>query len=153
MTNFPFKFDLRRSPPVESRLTRPWLYSTFRNSTPRTFWGCSRTGARGSRGSGTCHGKLPWQRPILSYQPHKKKKSFVVSRSTCPPYPPRKQLWSCSLWRCVAPQPPRVATSLPLATCRPSMMILLLLFLQKQSLAFAVYLFGIGTLHTGPGLK
>ena len=32
-------------------------------------------------------------------------------------------------------------------------MILLLLFLQKQSLAFAVYLFGIGTLHTGPGLK
>ena len=35
----------------------------------------------------------------------------------------------------------------------PPMMILLLLFLQKQSLAFAVYLFGIGTLHTGPGLK
>jgi hypothetical protein len=33
------------------------------------------------------------------------------------------------------------------------MMILLLLFLQKQSLAFAVYLFGIGTLLTGPGLK
>jgi hypothetical protein len=33
------------------------------------------------------------------------------------------------------------------------MMIVLLLFLQKQSLAFAVYLFGIGTLHTGPGLK
>jgi hypothetical protein len=33
------------------------------------------------------------------------------------------------------------------------MMILLLLFLQKQSLVFAVYLFGIGTLHTGPGLK
>ena len=33
------------------------------------------------------------------------------------------------------------------------MMILLLLFLQKQSLAFAVHLFGIGTLHTGPGLK
>ena len=33
------------------------------------------------------------------------------------------------------------------------MMILLLLFLQKQSLAFAVYLFGIGALHTGPGLK
>jgi hypothetical protein len=36
---------------------------------------------------------------------------------------------------------------------RHVMMILLLLFLQKQSLAFAVYLFGIGTLHTGPGLK
>ena len=33
------------------------------------------------------------------------------------------------------------------------MMILLLLFLQKQSLAFAVYLFGIGTLLTGPGLE
>jgi hypothetical protein len=32
-------------------------------------------------------------------------------------------------------------------------LILLLLFLQKQSLAFAVYLFGIGTLLTGPGLK
>jgi hypothetical protein len=32
-------------------------------------------------------------------------------------------------------------------------MIVLLLFLQKQSLAFAVYLFGIGTLHTGLGLK
>jgi hypothetical protein len=28
-----------------------------------------------------------------------------------------------------------------------TMMIVLLLFLQKQSLAFAVYLFGIGTLH------
>jgi hypothetical protein len=38
-------------------------------------------------------------------------------------------------------------------TKRTTMMILLLLFLQKQSLAFAVYLFGIGTLHTGPGLK
>ena len=36
---------------------------------------------------------------------------------------------------------------------RVMLMILLLLFLQKQSLAFAVYLFGIGTLHTGPGLK
>ena len=36
---------------------------------------------------------------------------------------------------------------------RVRMMIVLLLFLQKQSLAFAVYLFGIGTLHTGPGLK
>jgi hypothetical protein len=36
---------------------------------------------------------------------------------------------------------------------RDWLMILLLLFLQKQSLAFAVYLFGIGTLHTGPGLK
>jgi hypothetical protein len=35
----------------------------------------------------------------------------------------------------------------------PVLMIVLLLFLQKQSLAFAVYLFGIGTLHTGPGLK
>ena len=33
------------------------------------------------------------------------------------------------------------------------MMILLLLFLQKQSLAFDVYLFGIGTLLTGLGLK
>jgi hypothetical protein len=33
------------------------------------------------------------------------------------------------------------------------MMILLLLFLQKQSLAFAVYLFGIGTLLTGLGSK
>ena len=32
-------------------------------------------------------------------------------------------------------------------------MILLLLFLQKQSLAFAVYLFGIGTLLTGLGSK
>ena len=36
---------------------------------------------------------------------------------------------------------------------RRGLMILPLLFLQKQSLAFAVYLFGIGTLHTGPGLK
>jgi hypothetical protein len=33
-----------------------------------------------------------------------------------------------------------------LALVYRSMMILLLLFLQKQSLAFAVYLFGIGTL-------
>jgi hypothetical protein len=32
-----------------------------------------------------------------------------------------------------------------------ALMILLLLFLQKQSLAFAVYLFGIGTLLTGLG--
>ena len=31
--------------------------------------------------------------------------------------------------------------------------IILLLFLQKQSLAFAVYLFGIGTLLTGLGLE
>ena len=29
------------------------------------------------------------------------------------------------------------------------MMIILLLFLQKQSLAYAVYLFGFGTLLTG----
>jgi hypothetical protein len=34
-----------------------------------------------------------------------------------------------------------------------AMMIVLLLFLQKQSLAFNVYLFGICTLLTGPGLK
>jgi len=33
------------------------------------------------------------------------------------------------------------------------LMIILLLFLQKQSLAFDVYLFGIGTLLTGLGLK
>jgi hypothetical protein len=32
-------------------------------------------------------------------------------------------------------------------------MILLLLLFYKQSLAFAVYLVGIGTLHTGPGLE
>jgi hypothetical protein len=32
-------------------------------------------------------------------------------------------------------------------------MIILLLFLQKQSLASAVYLFGFGTLLSGPGLK
>jgi hypothetical protein len=37
------------------------------------------------------------------------------------------------------------------ASAERLMMIVLLLFLQKQSLAFAVYLFGIGTLHTGPG--
>jgi hypothetical protein len=34
-----------------------------------------------------------------------------------------------------------------------SVMIILLLFLQKQSLASTVYLFGLGTLLTGPGLK
>ena len=39
----------------------------------------------------------------------------------------------------------------PFVPCE--MMILLLLFLQKQSLAFAVYLFGIGILLTGLGLK
>ena len=33
------------------------------------------------------------------------------------------------------------------------MMIILLLFLQKQSLASAIYLFGLGTLLSGPGLK
>jgi hypothetical protein len=33
------------------------------------------------------------------------------------------------------------------------MMIVLLLFLQKQNLALAVYLFGIGTLLTGLGSK
>ena len=33
------------------------------------------------------------------------------------------------------------------------MMIILLLFLQKQSLALTVYLFGFGTLLTGLGLK
>ncbi len=37
---------------------------------------------------------------------------------------------------------------------RPAhMMIVLLLFLQKQNLALAVYLFGIGTLLTGLGSK
>jgi hypothetical protein len=39
------------------------------------------------------------------------------------------------------------------ASAGSSMMILLLLFLQKQSLAFAVYLFGIGTLHTLPPVR
>jgi len=39
------------------------------------------------------------------------------------------------------------------STGNAAKMILLLLFLQKQSLAFAVYLFGIGTLHTGPYTK
>jgi hypothetical protein len=33
------------------------------------------------------------------------------------------------------------------------MMIILLLFLQKQSLASAIYLFRLGTLLSGPGLK
>ena len=33
------------------------------------------------------------------------------------------------------------------------MMIVLLLFLQKQNLATAIYLFGLGTLLTGLGLK
>jgi len=33
------------------------------------------------------------------------------------------------------------------------MMIILLLFLQKQNLAYAVYQFGIGTLLTGLGSK
>ena len=33
------------------------------------------------------------------------------------------------------------------------LMIILLLFLQKQNLALAVYLFGIGTLLTGLGSK
>ena len=32
-------------------------------------------------------------------------------------------------------------------------MINLLLFLQKQKLATAIYLFGLGTLLSGPGLK
>ena len=33
------------------------------------------------------------------------------------------------------------------------MMMILLLFLQKQNLAFAIYLFGLGTRLSGPGLK
>jgi hypothetical protein len=33
------------------------------------------------------------------------------------------------------------------------MMIILLLFFQKQNLASAVYLFGLGTRPSGPGLK
>ncbi len=33
------------------------------------------------------------------------------------------------------------------------MMIVLLLFLQKQNLANAIYLFGLGTLLSGLGLK
>jgi hypothetical protein len=35
----------------------------------------------------------------------------------------------------------------------PLMMIVLLLFLQKQNLANAIYLFGLGTLLSGLGLK
>jgi hypothetical protein len=48
------------------------------------------------------------------------------------------------------------ATDKALATFsskRQLLMILLLLFLQKQSLAFAVYLFGIGTLLSRPGKR
>ena len=33
------------------------------------------------------------------------------------------------------------------------MMMILLLFLQKQNLASAIYLFGLGTRLSGPGLK
>ena len=33
------------------------------------------------------------------------------------------------------------------------MMMILLLFLQKQNLASAIYLFGLGTRHSGQGLK
>ena len=33
------------------------------------------------------------------------------------------------------------------------LMMILLLFLQKQNLASAIYLFGLGTLLSGPGLK
>ena len=36
---------------------------------------------------------------------------------------------------------------------RELLMIVLLLFLQKQNLATAIYLFGLGTLLSGPGLK
>jgi len=37
--------------------------------------------------------------------------------------------------------------------CRTYQSINLLLFLQKQNLATAIYLFGLGTLLTGLGLK
>ena len=49
--------------------------------------------------------------------------------------------------------PIRGVPAIGLARALGNMMILLLLFLQKQSLAFAVYLFGIGTLLTGLGSK
>ena len=44
-----------------------------------------------------------------------------------------------------------ISVSYPLSSY--FMMIILLLFLQKQSLASAMYLFGLGTLLSGPGLK
>jgi hypothetical protein len=36
---------------------------------------------------------------------------------------------------------------------RGGVMMILLLFLQKQNLATAIYLFGLGTRLSGPGLK
>ena len=44
-------------------------------------------------------------------------------------------------------------SSLGLQTTLPDQSINLLLFLQKQNLATAIYLFGLGTLLTGLGLK
>jgi hypothetical protein len=55
--------------------------------------------------------------------------------------------------RSLAPLPSPLDIPRCLWGLRPKMIFDLLLFLQKQSLAFAVYLFGIGTLLTGPGLK
>ena len=45
----------------------------------------------------------------------------------------------------------RVCTIVNVCAC--TMMIVLLLFLQKQNLANAIYLFGLGTLLSGLGLK
>ena len=56
-------------------------------------------------------------------------------------------------WPAERQSAPVLAALLDGPFARELVMIVLLLFLQKQSLAFAVYLFGIGTLHTGPGLK
>jgi hypothetical protein len=55
----------------------------------------------------------------LGYQPHQQEFVTVAAFSSSKPGAPSG--WHVlRLWLCVAPPPPRVATSLPLATCRPS---------------------------------
>ena len=46
-----------------------------------------------------------------------------------------------------------VGERIPAKASQRWMMMILLLFLQKQNLAFAIYLFGLGTRLSGPGLK
>ena len=76
--------------------------------------------------------------------PHKPR--LVVPHSTCPSLSPSPPAHSFIIG-------PAVINTHSNKTYKLGQSINLLLFLQKQNLATAIYLFGLGTLLTGLGLK
>ena len=71
-------------------------------------------------------------------------------RSVSSTQPAASHHWT-RVYNCLTVAGPRHGAVAPHRTFMGIKIILLLLFLQKQSLAFAVYLFGIGTLLAGLG--